>query len=261
MRRPNVGWFGFFVLVAMLAVAWPANSFAQAQAAQTGTALKPEAIAGKYEGTASTPDGDIAVKADLKAEQGMLTGTIDSAQGPVLITGSTITGDRVVLTIDMGGAPGTITGTIKGDRFEGTWTLGDASGTVTLTKVTGDAAKAAAEKPPAAEATPAKPAAAASADPISGVWDGVTGTDQMSTPFVLTLKLEDEKVTGEISSDQGGTQLIPGAWKDGTLTISFVFGDMGTITMVGAIKEGKLIGTLDIAGQFQMSWAAVKRGT
>jgi len=261
MRRPNVGWFGFVVLVAILAVAWPANSFAQAQAAQTGTALKPEAIAGKYQGTATTPSGDVPLTVELKAEKGTLTGTIEYGQGPVMITGSTITGDRVTLSIDAGGTAGTVTGTIKGDRIEGTWVLADENGTFTLTKVTGDAAKPAAEKPPAAEATPAKPAAAASADPISGVWDGVTGTDQMSTPFVLTLKLEDEKVTGEISSDQGGTQLIPGAWKDGTLTISFVFGDMGTITMIGAIKEGKLVGTLDIGGQFQMPWAAVKRGT
>jgi hypothetical protein len=261
MRRPNVGWFGFIVLLAMLAVAWPANSFAQAQAAQTGAALKPEAIAGKYQGTASTPSGDVALAVELKAEKGTLTGTIEYGQGPVMITGSTITGDRVTLSIDAGGTAGTITGAIKGDRIEGTWVLGDENGTFALTKVTGDAAKPAADKPATAGAAPAKSAAAASGDLISGMWDGVTGTEQASYPFVLTLKLDGEKVAGEISSDQGTTPLIPGTWKDGTLTISFVFGDMGTITMIGAIKEGKLIGTLDIGGQFQMSWAAVKRGT
>jgi len=262
MRRRNVGWFGLAVLVAMLAIAWPANSFAQAQAAQTVAALKPEAIAGKYQGTANTPSGDVTVVADLRAEKGTLTGTIEYGQGPAMITGSTISGDRVTLTIDAGGTPGTITGTVKGDRIEGTWVLGEESGTYTLTKVTGEAAKPAAEKPAGAEATPAKPEAAASADPISGVWDGVTGTEAMSYPFVLTLKLDGEKVTGEISSDQGGTTpLIPGSWKDGTLTISFAFGQMGTMTLVGAIKEGKLVGTLDMGGQFQMPWAAVKRGT
>ena len=35
---------------------------------------------------------------------------------------------------------------------------------------------------------------------------------------------------------------------------------MGTVTMIGAIQEGKLIGSIDVAGQMQMQWAAVKKG-
>ena len=97
MRRANVGWLGLIVLVAMLAVAWPAPSFAQAQAAQAGTALKPEAVAGKYQGTANTPSGDMPLSVDLKTEKGTFAGTIESGQGPVAITGGSITGDRVTL--------------------------------------------------------------------------------------------------------------------------------------------------------------------
>jgi hypothetical protein len=259
MRRANVGWLGLIVLVAMLAVAWPAPSFAQAQAVQAGTALKPEAVAGKYQGTANTPSGDMPLSVDLKTEKGTFAGTIESGQGPVAITGGSMTGDRVTLTIDMGGTAGTITGTMKGDRIEGTWTLVDASGTFTLTKVTGDAAKLPADTPMPPDAAPAKPAAAASADQITGEWDGVTGNNEMSVPFTMRLKLEGEKVTGDISSDQGGAQFNPGTWKDGALTISFEFTGMGTVLMVAAFNEGKLVGTMDFSGQMQMSWAAVKK--
>jgi hypothetical protein len=197
---------------------------------------------------------------NLTAEKGVLTGTIEHAQGSVInVTGSSITGDKLTLNIDMGGSPGTITGTMKGDRFEGTWTMGAESGSVIVTRATGQAEKPAAEKPPADAATPAKPAMVPGADPLTGAWDGVTGNGDMSVPFTMNLKLEGEKVTGDISSEQGSVTFNPGAWKDGALSITFEFSGMGTVTMVGAMKEGKLVGTMDFGGQMQMSWAAVKK--
>jgi hypothetical protein len=222
------------------------------QAGTVGAQGLPDSLAGKYIGTASSPNGDMAVSCELKIADGKLAGTIDSPQGPIAITGGTLTGDKIVLNIDMGGMAGTISGTMTNGRVTGQYTLGDTSGTCTLTKVIPDTAK------PAAGAD-AKPAAAA-ADPISGVWDGVAGSDQMSAPFLLTLKLEGDKVTGEITSDQGGGPLTPGTWKDGALTVTFVMQQMGgNVTMIGALKEGKLIGSMDFAGQMQLIWAAVKR--
>jgi hypothetical protein len=203
----------------------------------------------------------MAASVDLKFEQGTFAGTIEYGQGPVAITGGSITGDRVTLNIDVGGTAGTIAGTMKGDRIEGTWTLADASGTFALTKVTGDAAKPPAGTPAPPGNAPAKPAAAASADPITGEWNGVTSNNEISVPFTMRLKLDGEKVTGDMSSDQGGAQFNPGTWKDGTLTISFEFGGMGTVLVVAAFNEGKLVGTMDFSGQMQMSWAAVKKGT
>jgi hypothetical protein len=260
MRRPSVGWLGFIVLMAMLAVTWPMHIVAYAQATQTGADLKPEAVAGKYQGTATTPNGDMPLTVELKVDKGTLVGTIDSGHGPVAVTGASITGVRVTLSIDMGGMAGTIAGTVNGDRIEGTWTMAEANGPFMLTKVTGDAARPAANAPaPAGAAAPSN--APASGDVLSGAWDGVTGNADMSVPFSMRLKLDGDKVTGDISSDQGGAQFLPGTWKDGALTVSFEFNGMGTVTMVGSIKEGKLVGSMDFAGQMQMSWAAVKKGT
>ena len=211
MRRVNTGWLGLVVLVAVLAAGWPVNAFAQA--AQAGTAVKPEALAGSYQGTATSPNGDLQLTVTLKYEKGAFTGTIEHTQGDAIaITAGTLTGDRLVLSIDMGGAPGTITCTVKDPaRVEGTWALGDQSGTVVLTRAAGDATKPAADKAapaatPPAGATGAKPPAAGS-DPITGEWDGVTGNNEMSVPFSMRLKLEGDKVTGDISSDQGGAPL------------------------------------------------------
>ncbi len=266
MRRANVGWLGFIVFITALATAWPANAFGQAQGNQANTALKPEALAGTYQGTATSPSGDMTVSVTLKYEKGAFSGTIEHPEGPAIpITGGTLTEDRLVLTIDMGGAPGTITCTVKDPaRVEGTWSMADASGTVALTRAAADGAKPAADKPaaaaPAAGATGEKPAAAG-ADPISGQWDGVTGNSDMSVPFTMRLKLDGEKVSGDISSDQGSAPLSVGTWKNGALNLSFELSSAGTITMVGSIQEGKLVGSLDVGGQMQMQWAAVKKGS
>jgi len=268
MRRSNV--CGLAIIVLLAVTVWPASALAQA--AQGGAALKPEALVGTYQGTAIGPGGgEMPVTITLKYEKATFTGGVKTGEGQevIPITAGTLSGDRLVLNLDMAGSPATLTCTVKGsDRLEGNWTAGDAAGTVVLTRapegtkpVTGETAAAKpadAANPPAEGAAPSKPAAAAGADPLTGSWDGVTGNGDMSVPFTMNLKLEGEKVTGDISSEQGGTTFTPGVFKDGALSITFDFNGMA-VTMVGALKEGKLVGTMDFAGQMQMSWAAVKK--
>jgi len=252
MGRRSLGRLGCLLAIATAVVLWQAGT-ASAQAL-------PDSLAGKYTGTATSPNGDLALTAELKIVGGKLTGTVDSPQGPITITSGTLTDGKLLLNTDMGGVTGTISGKFADGRMTGDWTMGDMSGACTLTKVTADAAKPApAVDAKAASATDAKPAATP-ADPVSGVWDGVAGSDDMSTPFVLTLKLEGDKVSGDISSDQGGGPLIPGTWKDGSLMVTFLFQQMGAnVTVTGVMKDGKFTGSMDFAGQMQLTWAAVKR--
>jgi hypothetical protein len=252
MRRPQGRWLALVFMVAAAAaiVVHPLDV-----SGQTVT-VSPETIAGKYEGSATTGSGDLAVKMDLRVEKNGLVGSIETAQGPVTVLGSTITGDRIVLNIDMNGAAGTITGTYKDGRVQGGWAIGEDSGDFWVAKV-GAGPVTPAVAVAAASPAPKTPDPAAS-DPISGTWDGITGQGDFTRSFTLTLKLDGEKVSGEISSEDGGGPLSVGAWKDGGLTLSFSLGEM-TITMIGALKEGKLVGTLDVSGQMQMPWGAVKR--
>lgn len=260
MRRVNVGWPGFVVLMALV-LPWPIT--AQAQGAQAGTALKPEALVGTYQGTATHSSGaTMSLTMTLKFEKDAFTGTVQTAgvEGAIPITAGTLTGDRLVLTFDMAGAQATLTCTVKDPaRLEGNWVAGDASGTVALTRMAADAVMPAADRPAALTPAPGGKPAANAADPISGQWDGVTGNSDMSVPFTMNLKLDGEKVTGEVSSEQGGAPLSTGTWKNGALNLSFELGGMGTVTMVASLQEGKLVGSLDVGGQMQMQWAAVRK--
>jgi len=134
--------------IILLTVLLPTASVARA--AQAPLPVTVGSLAGHYRGTATSPQGTVPVTADLRLADGKLTGSLDSGDGPIAITGAVLTGDQVVLTLEMGGSPGSIKGLAKGGRIEGEWVLGGMAGTLALTR-TGDA------QAPAAQPAQAKP--------------------------------------------------------------------------------------------------------
>lgn len=103
-----------------------------------------------------------------------------------------------------------------------------------------------------------KPAAAA-ADP-SGTWDGTVETPNGVVTFALVVKIEKDKVSGEISSPEGAMPIV-GAWAEEKLTFSFDYN--GTpIAATSALKEGALAGEMNYGnGQSIMPFTAKKRAT
>jgi SAM-dependent methyltransferase len=136
------------VAILLVAVLLPAASVARAAQATPPVTLGN--LGGHYRGTATSPQGTVPVTADLRLVDGKPTGSLDSGDGPIAITGAVLTGDQVVLTLDMGGSPGRVTGRVSGGLIEGEWALGGMSGTLALTR-TGDA------QAPAAQPAQAKP--------------------------------------------------------------------------------------------------------
>jgi hypothetical protein len=98
----------------------------------------------------------------------------------------------------------------------------------------------------------------AAADPLTGSWNGTVETPNGVINFALTLKLDKDKVTGEIGSEQGSTPLT-GTWTEGKLSGSFDYN--GTpITMTGTLKDGALGGEMSFGGgQAVMNWMAKKK--
>ena len=121
-----------------------------AQAFQSTPPVTLQRLAGHYQGTATSPQGTVPVTANLRLADGKLSGTLDSGDGPIAITGTVLTGDQVVLTLEMGGSSGRVTGRVSGGLIEGEWALGGMSGTLALTR-TGDA------QAPAAQPAQTKP--------------------------------------------------------------------------------------------------------
>ncbi|HXG90843.1 MAG TPA: hypothetical protein VNN73_00545 [Blastocatellia bacterium] len=220
-----------------------------ARAASFNNPANEDTLSGKYEGVAkSEAMGDIPLTVELKNDNGKLSGKIDTPQGPATITGGTYTDGKITMKFDAGGNEGTITATVQGDKIVGKWELGGQGGAFEMKKVGG--AGHAAEKH-----EDMKPAAA---DPISGEWDASADAQGMTIPFTLKLKLEGDKVTGSSESAQGTAAISKGTFKDNKLSFSLDTPN-GSITMTGMVKDGKIDGEFDFAGQVTGKWGAKKK--
>ena len=254
--------FGVFLLLGgMLAAGAVQAQTSPPQNAAPAASLTLASLAGRYEGSAVTPEGAQTFVADLKVENDVITGVITTQHSVVTITRGSVAGDKFTLTIDMDGAPGSMSGAVKDGRFEGQWTVGEDSGTFTMKKVAASAGSPGAAGPAAATAQkPGGAAAPAGADPLTGDWDAVMDVGGNQFPFVLSIKLDGQKATGQMSSERGAVP-FEGTWTDGTLRLSFVGGPNGiVISMTATFVEGKLAGTFSIGdGQMTGGWAAAKR--
>ncbi len=237
----------------------PAPSPAPAKAA-------PATFGGRYEGTAVTPNGTEAFGAEFKVENGLITGSITTPSASVTVTGGTVTADTFVFSIELDGDDGAITGTIKDGQFTGEWVIGSMGGSFTMKKAEAAAPAAAAPTatpaPPAAPAptpAPSQPVVPPAADPISGDWDAVIDVGGNQMPFVISIKLDGQKVAGQLGSEMG-TFPFEGTWVNGALNFAFNGPSGGAVSMAATIVDGKLAGTFSMAdGQFTGGWAAAKR--
>ncbi|HYP25591.1 MAG TPA: hypothetical protein VE262_02640 [Blastocatellia bacterium] len=206
-------------------------------------------VSGKYEGVAKSPDvGELPLTAEIKNDNGKLSGKIETPQGPITITSGTYADGAVSMKADLGGNELTLTARFKDGKIMGEWELGGQKGTFELTRK--DAVAAAPATPSAAPA--------AAGDPITGVWDGTADVQGTSLPITLRLKLEGEKVTGETESPQGKVAISKGTYAANKLTINLET-EMGPIVLTGMLKDGKLSGDLDVASQVQGKWEAKKK--
>jgi hypothetical protein len=189
--------------------------------------------------------GDIPVTLELQNQANKISGKLESPHGVGTIKEGSYDAGRLSIKFDFGGEEGVITGLLKGDEITGEWGVGGGGGTVELKRVAAAAAKA-----------PAGPVAVV-VDNISGDWDATADANGEPFPFSLKLKLDGDKVSGESSSSLGQAT-VKGSWTNGTLTLT-LNGQGGATQLTASLKDGKLVGDFDYAGQFQGKWGANKK--
>lgn len=191
---------------------------------------QPASVAGKYEGTAKSPDGDVHLVLELADDGGKISGQITSPHGVYKIAKGQMAAG--VLTLEAEGNKGKLTLKQKADVLSGDFTADGKTGPVEFKR--------------------------AAADEISGEWEAVADAQGQAVPFSLSLKLDGEKVTGSSSSQLGNSTISSGVWKDGKLALMLETGN-GQIALVATMVEGKLSGDFDYAGQMSGKWVAQKK--
>ena len=206
-------------------------------------------LTGTYEAMVKIPNrGEEKVTLELKTEGAKISGrvthgpkTADSTEGKL---------ENGTLTLNFGEGR-IITAKVDGDKLVGEAIDGKEKIPVEFKKVT----PAAAAAPPST--TAAEPAAAP-AFKLDGQWDAVADANGQPFPFLLTLKVDGENVTGSSSSQLGDATIKSGTWKDGKLVFQ-LDGQNGVISCTATVIDGKLSGEFDYAGQLSGRWVAVKK--
>jgi hypothetical protein len=246
------------LLVAMLLALSAVASAASFNKSTNQPGQNKDTLSGKYEGVAKSDQiGDIPLTVEIKNDNGKLTGKIDTPQGPAAITGGTFDNGKIVMKFDAGGNEGTVTAMLDGDKITGKWELGGQGGGLELKRAAMTAGAPA--SPAGGAAKPASPAApAAGGDPVSGEWDANADANGTQFPFTLKLKLEGDKVTGSSDSSQGSAALSKGTLVGNKLSFSLETPN-GVIGFTATVKDGKITGDFDFAGQMTGKWEAKKK--
>ena len=206
----------------------------------------PQTLSGTYEGTVKAPDArEMKVTLQLKSEAGKISGSVALADKTADTTEAKL--ENGTLTLNFGNNR-TLIVKVDGDKLVGEAVDGTAKIPIELKKV-----------PPATAVAPAaSPAAGAGEVNLNGSWEGVADANGQTVPFLLTLKVEGETVTGNSSSQLGEATIKSGSFKGGKLVFDLE-GASGVISMSAVVIEGKLSGEFDFAGQAQGKWVAVKK--
>jgi hypothetical protein len=198
-------------------------------------------IVGNYEGSLKGQ----AVTLEVKNTDGKLGGRLKNGEKSYELTDVAVNGEGTLsLTF---GKDGKLDGKTDGTKITGNWIAGAEKSPIELKRV-------AAAGTTAPTAIPAE----AGAVNLNGDWEAVADANGQPFPFLLTLKIEGERVTGGSSSQLGEASIKEGVWKDGKLSFQLE-GTNGTITMSATVVEGKLSGEFDYAGQLSGKWVAVRK--
>jgi hypothetical protein len=208
----------------------------------------PSTLAGTYEGMVKRPGGtaEEKVSLELKTDGGKISGHAKHGDMNAEVTEGKF--ENGMLTLNFG-KDAKFVAKVDGDKLVGEAVHGTDKVPIELKKVT---------PPTTAAPAAAAPAAVPAAVNLNGQWEAVADANGQPFPFVLTLKIEGEAVSGSSSSQLGEATVKNGTWKDGRLSFELE-GSNGTIVMSATVIEGKLSGEFDYSGQLQGKWVAVKK--
>ena len=188
--------------------------------------------AGKYEGTAKGPEGDVQVTLDLADEAGKFSGRFTTPRGVYDIQKGQMVEGLLSLEVAGKGSVAKVTLRQKDDKLVGELSVDGKKGPIELKRI--------------------------AKDEISGEWDAAADAQGQAFPFTLVLKLEGERVTGSSSSQLGNSTVSSGSWKDGKLALVLDGGSAQT-ALVATMVDGKLVGDYDYGGQLSGKWVAAKK--
>lgn len=219
-------------------------------------------VAGTWNATFTTQNGEIPAQIKLAKTGAKMTGTISSQMGE-----STLEAEQkdkaVSMWFTMQGQSGPIaielTGTVDGDTLKGSALAGgSAAGEFVATR-----AKAEPSTPSATPAAPSPASPSAAPASLTGTWSVSVELPNMTASPQMVLKQDGEKLTGEYISAQYGKFAITGTVKGSDVVFSFPMNVEGTglnVTYTGKVeKDGSLTGSVNYGDMMSGTFTASRK--
>jgi hypothetical protein len=204
-----------------------------------------ESLVGKWLVKAETPNGTRELEFEFKLDGTTLTGFASSTQGSVPLSALKFEDPNFSSELNAGSDVYKITGTLKEGKLSGTW------------EQTGRDSKGAWTAERKAAAAPA--AAPAAAGGIAGLWNTVAATPNGDLPALMELKMEGDKLSGEIRSDMGSMPIQAASFSGKALQFDLVLGN-STYRIQATLEGDKLTGGWGpAAGGEGGAWNATRR--
>ena len=245
------------VAALVLSLAFPLAAQAPAAAPATPAAD----VAGTWNATFNTQNGQIPAEIKLAKTGAKLTGTISSQMGESALEAEQKE-KAVSMWFTMSGQSGPIAielnSTVEGDTLKGTVSAGGtAAGDFVATRAKPDPAKV----PAKPESAPAAAPAATASSSLTGNWNVAIELPNMTATPSLVLKQDGEKLTGEYVSAQYGKFPVTGTVKGADVTFWFAMNVEGTalnVTYTGKVEADKLTGSVNYGDMMSGTFVATK---
>jgi len=241
------------VALALIAGKWSSVSPAPLRPlAQSGAESK-DPISGEWEGRFEIGGGSATLAFNLKLDGDKVTGTAESAHtGPGTLSQGLLTDKKLSFTLNFAAHESiAVDGSLKDGQLSGEFrTEGMVGKWVAKRKKT---AVASSEVSPGNAAT-----ATLSPDLIAGDWNATFEAQGTTVPVTFRLKVDGDKITGTSESGHlGPGKISKGSWT--TDKLNFIMdGAFGSISLNGALVDGKLVGEFD-AGKMHGKFEAKKK--
>jgi hypothetical protein len=225
-----------------------------AAAVHAGAQSSPS-VAGSWDMTTKSPQGERTGLLVIKQEGDKLAGVMKSPRGELPLTSVTLKGSDItlVLTVQFQGSDMVITytGKVEADKMGGEADFGGLA-TGEWSAVPHKEAAAAGASAQASGSTPVD---------VSGVWNATVETPQGTGNPVFTLKQEGEKLTGNYKGTLGEAPLT-GTLKGNDITFTFKVNFQGQdfeVTYTGKVEGNSIKGKARLGELGEADWTAKKQ--
>ncbi|MDX1645196.1 MAG: TlpA disulfide reductase family protein [Thermoanaerobaculia bacterium] len=213
-----------------------------------------ESLVGEWRGMLISPGGELPFGFAITEAGGALTGEIENGEEVAELSGVSLDGNRVVLSIDWYDATLEAELDPTGESMRGSWQRTSAKGAISRLPFEATKGEAARFRPLAEVGI--EPVDDTPLQSVDGVWSAVFVDDDGSEPARGEFRQRGERVLGTFLTPTGDYRFLAGSYERGVLRLSTFDGSHAFLFQARAQPDGTLAGDFWSRDTYHATWTA-----